>query len=187
MEPLKLAAYCAYLGSWLVLAMAAVAVALPRLGRQRQAVVGKGMTAHELIGTVLQVLAAVAVTSSMASGPLRARTLELAGALVLAPAGAALFVWALRSAHRGADGDRLVTGGAYAWLRHPMYLAFFAMLMATGFLVSGGLRLILPVVLYVGGTELRIASEEAELAERFPEEYAQFRRRTRWRYLPGLR
>jgi protein-S-isoprenylcysteine O-methyltransferase Ste14 len=96
-------------------------------------------------------------------------------------------VWAIRSAPRDAGEGQLVTEGAYAWLRHPIYLAFLAMLVATGFVVSAGIRLILPVLLYLAGSELRIAAEEEELAEKFPDEYAQYRSSTRWRYLPGLR
>ena len=81
----------------------------------------------------------------------------------------------------------MVTGGAYSWVRHPIYLAFLAMLVATGMLISSGVKLILPVLLYLAGSELRIASEEVELAKRFPDAYAMYRSRTRWRYLPGLR
>ncbi|MGA3202089.1 MAG: isoprenylcysteine carboxylmethyltransferase family protein [Bryobacteraceae bacterium] len=180
---LKIAAYCVYLVAWVVFAVGAVVGALPRLGRR----VAGTITAPQLIGTLLQILAAFAVTRSMGDGPLRPRTFELAGALVLAPLGAALFLWALRSVPRDADGDTLVTGGAYSWLRNPLYLAFLAMLVATGFLISGGVKLILPVLLYLAGSELRIASEERELAEKFPEGYAMYRSRTRWRYLPGLR
>jgi protein-S-isoprenylcysteine O-methyltransferase Ste14 len=182
---LKIAAYCVYLAAWIVFAIAAAAGALLQL--RRQAAATMAITAPVLIGTLLQILAAFAITRSMGSGPLRPGTFELAGALVLAPLGAALFIWALRSVPQNADGNTLVTGGAYAWLRNPIYLAFLAMLVATGLLVSGGIKLILPVLLYLGGSELRIASEEAELAERFPESYASYRSRTRWRYLPGLR
>jgi protein-S-isoprenylcysteine O-methyltransferase Ste14 len=182
---LKIAAYCSYLAAWLMVAIAAVVGALPRL--RRRATTTMAITAPVLIGTLLQVLAAIAVTRSMSSGPLQPRTFELAGALVLAPLGAALFVWALRSVPRDADGDTLVTGGAYSWLRNPIYLALLAMLVATGFLISDGIKLILPVLLYVAGSELRIASEEGELREKFREDYAMYQSRTRWRYLPGLR
>jgi protein-S-isoprenylcysteine O-methyltransferase Ste14 len=182
---LKIAAYCVYLAAWVVFTIAAVAGALPRL--RRQAAATMAITAPVLIGTLLQVLAAFAVTRSMGSGPLRPRAFELAGVLLLAPLGAALFVWALRSVPRDVDADTLVTGGAYSWLRNPIYLAFLMMLLATGFLLSDGIKLILPVLLYLAGSELRIASEEGELAEKFPEGYAMYRSRTRWRYLPGLR
>jgi protein-S-isoprenylcysteine O-methyltransferase Ste14 len=182
---LKIAAYCVYLVAWVAFAIGAVVGALPWLRRGFAATTA--ITAPQLVGTLLQILAAFAVTRSMGAGPLRPRTFELAGALVLAPLGAALFLWALRSVPRDADADTLVTGGAYSWVRNPLYLAFLAMLVATGFLISGGIKLILPVLLYLAGTELRIASEERELAEKFPESYARYRSRTRWRYLPGLR
>jgi protein-S-isoprenylcysteine O-methyltransferase Ste14 len=182
---LKIATYCVYLAAWVVFAIGAVTGALPRL--RRQAASPTGIPAPVLIGMLLQVLAVFAVTRSMGGGPLRPGTLELAGALVLAPFGAALFVWAIRSVPRDAGGDTLVTGGAYAWVRNPIYLAFLAMLIATGLLISSGIKLILPVLLYLVGSELRIASEEGELAKKFPEGYAMYRSRTRWRYLPGLR
>jgi len=182
---LKIAAYCVYLAAWMVFAVAAVAGALPRL--RGQAARTTTITAPALIGTLLQVLAVFVVTRSMGSGPLRPGTFALAGTLVLAPLGAAVFVWALRSVPQDASGNALVTGGAYSWLRHPIYLAFLAMLVATGCLVSSGFKLVLPVLLYLAGSELRIASEEGELAARFPEDYAMYRSRTRWRYLPGLR
>ena len=183
LSPLKIAAYCVYLVAWLVFAVAAAIGALPRRRQARMTEI----TAPLVVGTLLQALALFAITGSMGTGPLKPRTFELAGVLVLSPLGAGLFVWALRSVPRDANADTLVTGGAYARLRNPIYLAFLAMLVATGFLISGGIKLILPVALYLAGSELRIASEERELAEKFPEEYARYRNRTRWRYLPGLR
>jgi protein-S-isoprenylcysteine O-methyltransferase Ste14 len=73
------------------------------------------------------------------------------------------------------------------WPRHPIYSSFLAMLVATGLLVSGGFKLVVAVGLYLAGSEFRIASEEAEMAEKFPADYEQYRLRTPWRYLPGLR
>jgi len=168
-----------------VFALAAVVGALPRL--RGQASVPTAINAPMLIGSLLQVLAAFAMTRAMPTGPLHPGTFELVGALLLAPLGAALFTWALQSVPKDAGANTLVTGGAYAWLRHPIYLAFLAMLVATGFLISGGMKMILPALLYLGGSELRIASEENELVQKFPEGYARYRSRTRWRYLPGLR
>ena len=80
-----------------------------------------------------------------------------------------------------------MTHGVYAWMRHPIYLAFLAMLLATGLLASAGRGLLVAVVMYLAGSELRIASEEEDLARTFRAEYEQYRLRTRWRYLPGLR
>lgn len=184
--PLKIAAYCAYLLSWLAFAIAAVAGALPKLGRVASSPAGYAVQTPVIIGTLLQAAAAFATTRLMPAGPLHPQAHELIGALLLAPIGSALFVWALRSA-APATQDRLVTGGAYAWLRHPIYLAFLALLIATGFLLSAGFRLFLPVMLYVGGTELRIFCEERDLASRYREEFAQYKTQTRWLYLPWLR
>jgi protein-S-isoprenylcysteine O-methyltransferase Ste14 len=61
------------------------------------------------------------------------------------------------------------------------------MLLATGLLVSRSLGTVVAVGLYLMGSELRIASEEVELTEKFQDAYARYRLRTRWRYLPGLR
>ena len=144
---------------------------------------GQRLFQHD--GPRLGVGSAVVLESTFGSS--RALTGALAGTLVLAPLGAALFVWALRSVPRYHDGDTLVTRGAYSWLCNPVYLAFLAMLMATGLLTLGGIKLILSVLLYLAGSELRIASEEGELAEKFPTGYEMYRTRTRWRYLPGIR
>ena len=183
--PLAIAAYCTYLAAWLVIAIAAVVGAIPRLRGQVAATTW--LTAPVIFGTLLQVAAAFAVTRSMGSGPLRPGRYEVAGVVVLASFAAVLFLWALLSVPQGVDSHQLVTEGAYAWLRHPIYLAFLSMLVATGLLVSSRIKLILPVILYVAGTELRIASEEEELTEKFRDSYMQYKRRTRWRYLPGLR
>jgi protein-S-isoprenylcysteine O-methyltransferase Ste14 len=141
----------------------------------------------DLVGMLLQGCAAMAITLSMETGPLHPGPAALAGALVLELLAPALFIWALRSAPREANAETLVTNGAYAWLRHPIYAAFFALLVATGLLVSTGIKLVLAVGLYVFGSELRIASEEVDLTERFPETYARYCHATPWRYLPGLR
>jgi len=83
--------------------------------------------------------------------------------------------------------DQLITTGAYRWLRHPIYLAFLLLLLASGLLISAGTNLILSTALYLFGSELRIALEESELTARFPTAYPQYCKQTRWRYLPGLR
>ncbi len=181
----RIAAFCVYLAAWVVLAIAAAVGAIPRL--QRVASGATRITVPDLVGMLLQGCAALATTLSMKPGPLRPGDLALAGTLVLSPLAAGLFVWALRSAPENTGTETLATGGAYAWLRHPIYSAFLAMLVATGLLVSGGLKLIPALGLYLAGCELRIASEEMDLDERFPGSYAQYRLRTRWRYLPGLR
>lgn len=179
---MRLAAFCAYLGAWLVFAIGAVAGGVPRV--QRLAGAGFTLAGSVVIGTLLQIASALVITWRLSDAPLAPSRIELLGVLTLAPLGAALFVWALVSG-RGKSG--LVTWGAYAWMRHPIYLAFLAMLAATGLLASAGWRLAVAVMIYVAGTEMRIASEEPELDAAFPAEYERYCARTRWRYLPGLR
>ena len=187
MDTLRLAAFCAYLAAWLVLAVAAALSAIPR-ARKAGAPAIINLSASSIAGTLLQVTSALPITLSLPPGPLRPNRPELAAALILSPFAAGLFVWALRSAPTMAGvAGALVTRGAYRWLRHPIYLAFFAMLLATGLLASAGPKLLIAAAMFLLGSELRSAAEEADLARRFPAEYPAYRRRTRWRYLPGLR
>jgi protein-S-isoprenylcysteine O-methyltransferase Ste14 len=136
---------------------------------------------------LMQGTAALPITLTLRDAPLRPGTSELIGVITLAPVAVGIFCWALWSVPDGTTSDTLVTSGAYSRLRHPIYLAFLAMLLATGFVASAGLALVAATGLYVAGTELRIASEEADLEERFPADYRKYRLKTRWRYLPGLR
>jgi protein-S-isoprenylcysteine O-methyltransferase Ste14 len=171
---LRVAAYAAYLGALVVFAGAAL-LGMTRGRRSASSVRWQGS-----VGTLLQVMAAAVVTRALPQGPLRPQAWELIGMLVIAPASALLFVWAQAAAARSEGG--LVTDGAYAWVRHPMYLAFLGLLLATAFAVSARWLLFAGAVLFATGTELRIAAEEAGL-----EGYAAYAARTRWRYLPGLR
>lgn len=127
MDLLRVAAFVAYLAALVVFAGAALF-----------GMAGRGMrgsvSLQGAIGTVLQIAAAAIVTRALPSGALRPQSWELVGMLLLAPASALLFVWAQVPAARSSGG--LVTDGAYAWVRHPMYLAFLGLLLATGFAVS---------------------------------------------------
>lgn len=183
-EHFRVVTFLVYLASWLALAIAAVLGAMPR---RRGAETRPGMSAPEMGGLALQCVAALPITLSLGDGLLRPTAWEMAGVAVLAPIAAGLFWWARRVAARDAGVGTLVTCGAYSVVRHPMYLAFLAMLVATGLLASGGLRTAAAIALYLAGTELRVAAEEAELAERFGSAYERYRQTARWRYLPGIR
>lgn len=162
--------------------MGAIVNALPSRKRSTSAPL---IQSPALIGTLLQAASPLAITLSLSSGPLSASRAALATVLVLAPLSAALFLWAVFSTPRTAPA--LVTRRAYAFVRHPMYLAFLGMLAATGLLVSDLGTLAIAIVLFAAGTELRIVHEERDLAARFPADYTEYCRRTRWRYLPLLR
>jgi protein-S-isoprenylcysteine O-methyltransferase Ste14 len=182
--PLNIAAYCAYLAAWMAFAVASGIQAMR--ARRIQTPASPPVSMPIVIGIALQVASALPITLALPEGPLRPRTFELVAVLILAPLGAGLFIWATLSAKAHIGERLLVIDGAYRWLRHPIYLAFLSLLLATGLLASAGLRLAAGLALYVAGTELRIAVEEAELTEKFAE-YTDYRSKTRWRYLPGLR
>ncbi len=184
-ESLRVAAFCAYLGSWLGLLIAVTLGSLPQF--RRHSATSLRPPLRVLCGTILQVIAALGITLTLPDGPLRPSTFELSAALLLAPLSAAIFAWAQRSTPKYSDKETLVTSGPYRWVRHPIYLAFFAMLLATGFLASSGLKLVVAAFLYLAGCEIRIATEEADLNIQFPLRYSNYRSQTPWRYLPGIR
>jgi protein-S-isoprenylcysteine O-methyltransferase Ste14 len=185
-DALRVAAFCVFLASWLALAIAALAGAIPRRRRGQTGALPV-MTVPAIVGMLLQSTAALPISLSLPQGSIRPAPLELVATLVLAPLAVGIFLWSQRSMRDSSHGDGLITGGPFAWVRHPMYLAFLAMLLATGLLVSARFSLLVATLLYVAGSELRIAAEEAELENRFPDAYPRYRRDARWRYLPGLR
>ena len=103
---------------------------------------------------------------------------------VLLAAGGAIGAWALFANRPGnfnirpepKKGGRLVTGGPYRWVRHPMYLA--VLLAAAAFCVDGGAAewgawVALASVLFA-----KALREERQLPAFHPE-FAAYRRRTR--------
>ncbi|WP_404333405.1 methyltransferase family protein [Sphingomonas sp. MMS12-HWE2-04] len=79
----------------------------------------------------------------------------------------------------------LVTWGPFALVRHPIYVALFAMLLAMA-LAFGHLRGLVPgVPLYWIGTWLRVAEEERLLRLRFGPTYDAYAARVK-RFVPGL-
>jgi protein-S-isoprenylcysteine O-methyltransferase Ste14 len=175
---MRVAAYLTYLAAWLTLAIAAAHQALTKFGQPKQPI---HLTAPTIIGTLLQFAGALAITLSMEPGRLNPPAASLVAVLTLSPLAVALFLWTLRS-----QGPGLVTTGAYGKLRHPLYLTFLLMLLATGLLVTTWPRIAAAALLYLMGSELRLAAEEQELAEAHPE-YANYKQQTPYRYLPLIR
>ena len=113
--------------------------------------------------------------------------------MALAPLGTALAWWAV--AHLGKqlriqaglyDDHELVRSGPYGWVRHPIYLALFVMLLATTLLNGGWVKVAVSVVLFLAGTEIRVRMEDRLLASRFGTPFEEYRRRVP-AYLPGVR
>jgi len=90
------------------------------------------------------------------------------------PIYAALAVYFARHHRRG----RLVTTGAYAYMRHPLY-AVWVFLLAPGaaLLVGSWLLLSVPPAMYVAA-RLFIPREEVELEERYGNLFREYRQRT---------
>lgn len=107
--------------------------------------------------------------------------------LLLVFCGASFAAWAVlylgRSVSIIAEARRLVTGGPYRFVRHPLYLG--EQISVAGVL----LQYLSPVAVFVFVVQIafqfyRMACEEKILAATFPE-YADYAKRT-WRILPGF-
>jgi protein-S-isoprenylcysteine O-methyltransferase Ste14 len=84
------------------------------------------------------------------------------------------------------EDHKLITTGPYRWLRNPIYASMFGMLLATGFAKTWWPLLVIGVIFFVVGTEIRVRAEEKLLGERFGEEFARYKAQTP-AYLPFLR
>lgn len=91
-----------------------------------------------------------------------------------------------KQAHESADGiDAVVTSGAYAKIRHPLYLSLI--ILNLGIALAFGVWLTLWVaILSMGHWALTALREEVDLLKRFPDTYRHYRRLTKWRMIPGL-
>jgi protein-S-isoprenylcysteine O-methyltransferase Ste14 len=107
----------------------------------------------------------------------------LAAGLLMAGAGLALFVYAMRNldrqytpAHAAHLPTAIVTGGPYRYIRHPVYTA--NLLMTGGLLLaSGSLWLGLNLAILIVYYYFAMNSEERSIAARFPE-YRDYAART---------
>src|SRR6185437_997918 len=83
------------------------------------------------------------------------------------------------------EDHELIQTGVYRWLRHPIYASMLGMYLTTALAWSWWPKTIVGVILFVPGTEIRVAAEERLLMGRFPS-YATYRNRTS-AYIPFLR
>lgn len=97
----------------------------------------------------------------------------LGWALLLA--GVALWAAGLVAVHRAYNSDRLVTSGAFALVRHPVYAAWITlMLPGIALLTRSWPALLVPVVIYVVFKRL-IRTEDEYLTQRFGQAYLDYR------------
>ena len=106
---------------------------------------------------------------------------------VLATAGLAYSVWGLLYLRRSfsiiPEARRLVTGGPYAFSRHPVYLGEITTAIGVNLATAGWLSA-LAIVYFVACEIMRIRWEERILALAFPSEYPEYARRVP-RYVPN--
>jgi len=91
--------------------------------------------------------------------------------------------WSLTA--RVVTGHKLATKGPYNFVRHPIYTAMLGMLLANGIAFSYWPALLVAIAVYLGGTLIRIRSEERLLRETFGAEFEAYARRVP-ALLPGL-
>jgi protein-S-isoprenylcysteine O-methyltransferase Ste14 len=76
----------------------------------------------------------------------------------------------------------LVIRGPYAFVRHPIYTGMTVAIIGTALVVPPYWALVIAFVVYFAYSARR---EEEDMLAEFPEEYAAYRRRTRW-FIPFL-
>jgi len=76
----------------------------------------------------------------------------------------------------------LVTSGPYRWVRHPLYAVGSSMFIAFGMMADNWFIAALGALAFVG-MAIRTPKEEANLIEKFGEEYREYMKRT-GRFLP---
>jgi protein-S-isoprenylcysteine O-methyltransferase Ste14 len=82
------------------------------------------------------------------------------------------------------SGQRVVSSGPYALVRHPMYSGAFLFLLATPLALASWWALI-PAVAACAAIVVRLLNEEKFLAQHL-DGYQTYRGRVRWRLVPGI-
>jgi len=127
-----------------------------------------------------------AIAASLLPGGTRREGLVVA-ADILATAGLAYSVWGLAYLRRSfsiiPEARRLVTGGPYAFSRHPVYLGEIATAIGVN-LATGGWLTAIAIAYFIACELLRIRWEERILAATFPNDYPAYAKRVP-RYLPS--
>ena len=77
---------------------------------------------------------------------------------------------------------KLVTSGPYRWVRHPLYTVGSSMFIAFGMMADNWFIALLGILAFIG-MAIRTPKEEANLIEKFGDEYREYMKRT-GRFLP---
>jgi len=79
----------------------------------------------------------------------------------------------------------LVTEGPFRYVRHPIYVALFLLMLAIAIALGHSARLVLAVPVFALGTWLRVLREEALLRDLFGSAYDGYAARVK-RFVPGI-
>jgi protein-S-isoprenylcysteine O-methyltransferase Ste14 len=80
----------------------------------------------------------------------------------------------------------LVRSGVYRVVRHPIYASMLCVLLGTGFMFTPLPMLLVAVLVFIIGTEIRVRIEDGLLASRFGAEFRQYQQSVP-AYIPFLR
>jgi protein-S-isoprenylcysteine O-methyltransferase Ste14 len=80
----------------------------------------------------------------------------------------------------------LVQSGAYRLVRHPIYASMLCMLLGTALLRTPAVLILVALLFFVTGTEIRVRIEDGLLASRFGPAFEDYRRRVP-AYIPFTR
>jgi protein-S-isoprenylcysteine O-methyltransferase Ste14 len=122
--------------------------------------------------------------SPIVAMPRSAEILVAAVTVILAVASVALCMaavqtlgkqWTYRA--RVIEGHELITAGPYGFVRNPIYLAMFGVLVASGLAIGRWPLLVAGATVFLAGTFIRIHSEEKLLREAFGQAFEKYAQR----------
>jgi len=107
---------------------------------------------------------------------------------------AALLSWTAKRAlgrqwrlDAGVNADHeLVTSGPYRVLRHPIYTSMLCVLLGTGVMITPWWLLLLSLLVFLTGTEIRVRIEDRLLSSTFGDRFREYQRSVS-SYVPFLR
>lgn len=80
---------------------------------------------------------------------------------------------------------KIVSTGIYSKIRHPGYAAYIVAYVGL-FLIIGSVWMLIPVAVFTTIIIDTVIKEEKALSQSFPNEYAKYKRKVPWRFIPGL-
>jgi protein-S-isoprenylcysteine O-methyltransferase Ste14 len=75
------------------------------------------------------------------------------------------------------EGHELITRGPYAVVRNPIYLGMFGLMVSTGLVFTTWWALLIAVIVFLVGNQVRIRAEEKLLRETFGSQFDDYARR----------